>query len=313
MDLGKLSSLVPSGEEREKTYFDVLKRIGEAPGLLAELQALKCPEEVLKKSYPLLEDVLVDRKPCQECLSYAFCPKEGREGSVRKWKYLPYLGQIDLVSADCPKKAKVLATYRNFVYSSVPLFGLYKTSSEVLEYFRKISGSKKTSFGEHSFARIGSEAFVSYAEILKGKEKKGLYLSCPNGLAEKLYQGLAFYYAKNGKKTAYLDAGKLFTQSMSLEKVSAKEGKNLLNRLKDVPILFLTKFGEEYPSSRFLTETLFPFLSGRKKDGFVTYFSSVYSTDDYVSRFKTVYKNRNLLANLFVSLSDEKSLVDVNW
>lgn len=312
MELGKLSALALKPEERDRAVRDVLGRIGEEPDLKDELESLECPEEVLFKSYPVLLGVYEDRTVCRGCLSYASCPKKGREGSISKWKYLPYLHQLDTVSGECPKLAAVKETYRHFAYCSLPLFDLYKTSAEVIDYFRKIGRTKKT-YPEHSFAYVGKEAFLSYAAILSGKKDKGLYLSCENALGEKLFRGLAFYYAKNGKRTAYADIGKVLKQADSLDKSLSKEARNLLERLESVPVLFLTRLGDEYPSNRLLTEILLPFLKGRLGKGKVTYVSSAFDTDGYADRFKSPYKTRDELEKTLNALCEEKSIVDVEW
>lgn len=306
-----LKKLVLSDEELKKEQDKAIAALKEEDReLYGQVLSFTKDEKAIRNSLSKILEVKENRKECLSCPGYAFCPREQMRGYQESLIYHGQNGGFDISLVPCKYKEEIERIYASLVYSDFPLGTTYTTSDRIISYFQR---KPKTGVTD-SFAYVGKIAFKKMALYKGNGLNKGLFVKSLNDNAQNLGLGLAFNFARKKVDTALLDAGHLLKEVQSRDEEVKKKALSQLDELQEVKAVFVLNLGQEYPSSSFRDDVLVPFFSSRLGQGKFTYLSSVYSLDDYVTRYSVHDEVAGkTLKELILSFADPYLISDLPW
>ena len=122
---------------------------------------------------------------------------------------------------------------------------------------------------------------------------------------------MTFLAAKMNVNTAIAKASDLFNNLASYDHSIVNEALEILEKIKNVPILFLTELGFEKKNTIIKDTYLIPFLMSRQGKGKITFISSFYSINELGDLYYKDRKSKELLSNTLNKIVEERKIIDV--
>jgi len=288
-----------------KSNNETIDLINNNKDLKEYLISFNVSKDVILNSLPAIKRYYFNVSKCKNCDGLLNCKKEDK--GISSYLSLTYDGK-SLEDNLCPCKylRVILNLLKNIQYCS------YDRQDCFEKYYQVGKAIKNNSNVDTSFVYL---ARLSYS-LLKGKYTqdnfvKGLYLVSENLNAENLFQGMTFLAAKMNVNTAIAKASDLFNNLASCDHSIVDEALEILEKIKDVPILFLTELGFEKKSTIIKDTYLIPFLMSRQGKGKITFISSFYSINELGDLYYKDRKSKELLSNTLNKIVEERKIIDI--
>ena len=267
-DSFEIKNKVPNLEE--KILFDLKKNIKANK----EINSITKDENVIKDSYYLIPDYLIDFDLCQACISSNLKIGDCLHKDKMGFRLFPKIkfNKLEFVNNYCEKYIKL----KNEIMSKINIYydddlSFYLQGRKLIDYYLDLNNSDNVK--KHS--EINTLFDYIHNEIISKKDfsKQGYLISSKKeGLSTRLLKSIALYFLSLNGSITYVDAKTLFSYIFESDN---SEYDGIFNKALTSKVLLINNIDEIPNINESLNENyLGELLRSRNKEGLITFAST---------------------------------------
>lgn len=274
---------------------ETLNIISKDSELTSYLSKLTADPEVVKRSWLEIRRYIESNKLCKNCQGYYNClKKEASDKGIVS--YLTYNKNIDKLEehlCECKYLLQLKKVFKQFDYSDFELSNLYLDFVNNLKQISQASSNIENSFASTIKALIAlSDKFSLDTSNL------GAYIVSDNLNSSFAVKFLCMYMAIYKKLScSIIDANIIFNDINSYDNNLKLEARANLEKAESSQVLGIVSLGLEAKSKTLFESVILPLIIKRNSKGKITYISSYYPMEEYISNFYT-YKSNSVKSNI---------------
>lgn len=262
-----------TNEEIEKFVNLSIDQLRSDADVYAKIKELGVKTSQVKDYLPLFLDFQEDFNACKNCKGLSECPK------ARKHMKLSLKVDDERIERQltlCDYALDKMELDKNYLYCDFP------------------EAWKNNKFSDLQPLKIRSNIINACVDVLEQKNDNWLYVvsNRSNGKSHILVSFVNSLIALNRGPVAVIDCSLRINEFLDMAINEKETFNNELNKLINVPVLFLDNFGDGSKSDFVLNTILYPLLAERGRKGLLTLFAGAYKITEIGELFASGSKNK---------------------
>lgn len=249
-------------KDPEKAIEEAVEGFRKDAPFYAELQKLGLTNKEVRDNLPALIDYQINFKECKDTDPFPEGGPEFEMSLVRTG------GNIEVRYSPRKRELKRLSIEANYIFRDFPDSWLEANLKDV------------------NFTKKRSAIVMKLGGFLKGDPRKWMYLTGEFGTGKSyILAAYANSLANQGETVAFCNSASIIDKLRNDAVVDKKGYAVEMEQLKNVSLLVLDGFGDEYKSDFALSTVLYPILSSRSREGKQTMFTSDFTIEEINSMY----------------------------